>query len=402
MAKVAIGPLGVNASVPSDHKRKALPPRTTIKGWTPGAARRNARFLMTVDPKGLTGIPLAITLTTREIPSGPKDWAKRIDALFQWCRRRGMVRYHWVTEWQARGAPHLHAMVFFDTAKMLAAMDAERARQGLTPRFQDNFLDELEHTGEAGAQDRVAKDLAWLLVKHWWQSIAADLAASPLSQHVLPVTSIAGWCLYLSKHASRGVIHYQRQGGSLPPGWETSGRLWAKGGDWPTREDQREVDHGTLDRFKRLLARHQRAGALGVLRSGRAWGNQAQVRSAKGQLRNLARRGSGRAMDGDVRDALALVQRATLRGDQAARARHLEQLRQLRAKAGQAHRRAAAVRPISRHIPEALTRRLLDVAMDHAEGYEAPWLSRAERIAQARERHRAQEAQSGPTGALVE
>jgi hypothetical protein len=198
------------------------------------------------------------------------------------------------------------------------------------------------------------------------------------------------------------VIHYQRQGGNLPPGWETSGRLWAKGGDWPTREDQVEIDHGTLDRFKRLLAAHQRAEALKTLRAGRRWGNQVQVKSAKGQLRNLGRRGSGRAMDQDVQTALHLLNRAVSKGDAVGRARHLDQLRQLRAKAGEAHRRAASVRPLARHLPEDLTRRLLDLALDHAEGYEAPWLTRHERIAQDRERHRSQQARSAPTSAPVE
>ena len=386
MPKVSLGPLGVNASNPSEKRNDTLPPRTQIKGWTPGAARRNSRFLMTVDPTGLTGTGLAVTLTTRDIPASPADWSRRIAALLEWFRRRGLLRYHWVTEWQARGAPHLHLMAYFDTDELVASLDRDEGDGD--DSLQRTLFRRREQGGEELAEAVAARFFTGTLVQHWTGRIAADLGATFPGQHVKQVSCVAGWCEYLAKHASRGVIHYQRQGGQLPPGWETSGRLWARGGDWPTRTDDLEVDHRTLDRFKRLLARHQRGQALATLGEGRRWGNQVQTRSAKGQLRHLARRGSGKAMDEDVRLALALANRAQAKGDRAAHARHVEQLRQLRAKAGEGHRRTAAVRGLSRHISERQARAFLDAALDHPEGYEAAWVPHAVRIAEARRQAR--------------
>jgi hypothetical protein len=386
MPKVSIGPLGVNAAVPSEHKRKPLPPRSTIKGWTPGAARRNARFLMTVDPLGLDGVPVAVTLSTKEIPANAADWSRRIASLIEWCRRRGLMRYHWVIEWQARGAPHLHAMLFFDPDALGAGLDQDwQEDSGL---FAGMYRRRVERHGQEAAYGMMAQYLATGMIRHWVDRLAVDLAPSDQGQHIVHVTSIAGWAMYLSKHASRGVAHYQRQGGTLPPGWETSGRLWAKGGKWPTRSDDLEVDHHTLDRFRRLLARHQRAEALNTLAAGIRWNNPGQVRSAKGQLRHLARRGSGRRMDEDVRLAVHLANRAWTRGDLDAHARHLDQVRLLRAKAGEGHKRAAIVRGSSRHVPEELARRMLDHAMDHAEGYSAPWVPAQVKIAEARRLNR--------------
>jgi len=58
--------------------------------------------------------------------------------------------------------------------------------------------------------------------------VAAD------AQFVTPITGPTGWLQYLSKHAARGVAHYQRQG--KPMGWTTTGRLWGHGGLWPVSE----------------------------------------------------------------------------------------------------------------------------------------------------------------------
>jgi hypothetical protein len=59
-----------------------------------------------------------------------------------------------------------------------------------------------------------------------WLSLAAAYGAGEVGQAVVPITGALGWSKYLSKHASRGVAHYQRQG--TPPGWTKTGRLWGK------------------------------------------------------------------------------------------------------------------------------------------------------------------------------
>lgn len=43
-----------------------------------------------------------------------------------------------------------------------------------------------------------------------------------------------GWFQYLSKHAARGVAHYQRSKDGIPPEWqERTGRVWGHVGEWP-------------------------------------------------------------------------------------------------------------------------------------------------------------------------
>jgi len=48
-----------------------------------------------------------------------------------------------------------------------------------------------------------------------------------------------GWNQYLSKHAARGLRHYQRSSASLPSAWRggSAGRMWGKLGNWPICPD---------------------------------------------------------------------------------------------------------------------------------------------------------------------
>lgn len=70
---------------------------------------------------------------------------------------------------------------------------------------------------------------AWMVAE--WLRLAAPYGAASISQDFVPITGATGWLKYLSKHASRGVAHYQRQG--KPAGWESTGRLWGKGESGP-------------------------------------------------------------------------------------------------------------------------------------------------------------------------
>ncbi|MGA8247375.1 MAG: hypothetical protein WB797_10750 [Nocardioides sp.] len=91
------------------------------------------------------------------------------------------------------------------------------------------------------------------------------------AQQVTPITGPVGWLKYLSKHAARGVRHYQRQG--KPAGWDRTGRLWGHGGEWPAVEPLRvDLTTGQAWRLRRLVKRYAiaqaRAAALGYERSG--------------------------------------------------------------------------------------------------------------------------------------
>lgn len=174
----------------NDHMRMK---RGQVEGWSIGAARRNSEFLMSVREDLLTGAGVATTLTLRDCPSTSREWHAVRKALIERLRRAGMIRLHWVTEWQRRGVPHLHLAIWWpDSYDTQTAIDAW-----------------LDLTGE-------------------------QYGAGRAGQHARPIDGAIGWFQYLAKHAVRGVKHYQRSGDNIPEGWqEKTGRVWGHSGDWP-------------------------------------------------------------------------------------------------------------------------------------------------------------------------
>jgi hypothetical protein len=101
-----------------------------------------------------------------------------------------------------------------------------------------------------------------------WLRLAAEYSPGRIAQACVPITGPEGWLKYLSKHASRGVAHYQRQG--KPAGWEGTGRLWGKsGGDsWPVVEPVAGVlDDQAFRRLRRMVRGY-------VVAEARAWALQ--------------------------------------------------------------------------------------------------------------------------------
>jgi hypothetical protein len=201
MAKVTIWPNGLSGGHSPDVSLRRPGKRGQIKGWSRGAARRNLRFLWSIATDLLDDTGWAITLTSGETPETAAEWEHARSVWLQRCRDAGMTRYHWVTEWTARGRPHMHAAVY----------GVGRADKTLFP--------------------------AWLDIAdaHGWP-------VSANAQHFERIRGATGWLQYVAKHAARGVVHYQRDG--APEGWETTGRLWGYGGDWPTDEPE-EVEMGS-------------------------------------------------------------------------------------------------------------------------------------------------------------
>lgn len=158
------------------------------------SARRNLNFLRSVDAKRLTGYGWAYTLTLKTCPPTPKDWQRLVNLLLKRVARSpGYIRYHWVMEMQRRACPHLHLTVWWE-----------------------------------GLHRHLEKD---------WVEIAAAYEPSPKAQQAKPLDlqkdDGLGWFQYLSKHASRGHAHYQRQQAAMPKEWASCSRVWAKGGEWP-------------------------------------------------------------------------------------------------------------------------------------------------------------------------
>lgn len=186
---------GLTAGIPPGENTHARALRGQVQGWTNSSTRSNTRFLYSVEPDGLTGYGYALTLTLRDCPPTAAEFHQLRRRYIDRLRYNGMIRMHWLIEWQRRGVPHLHAAVWF----------AERPGAGF-------------------------------LTKHW-VAVASEYGALPWGQHVEPIHDAVGWFKYLSKHASRGLSHYQRSPQGIPEGWKgTTGRMWGRLGKWQVRE----------------------------------------------------------------------------------------------------------------------------------------------------------------------
>jgi hypothetical protein len=263
--------------------------RGVVEGWSAAAVRRHKAWLYSVQGPLLTGVGEAVTLTLRDTPPTSDEWRAALQRFFDRLRLLpGFERAHWVVEWQRRGTPHLHLAVY----------------------------------GQASIAPGVVS--AWLAVMGGWGPL-------PNAQFVTPITGAVGWLQYLSKHASRGVAHYQRQG--KPPGWTTTGRLWGKLGEWPTAEPM----VGSLTQEEFVWVRRQiRAYAVAEARS-----------------RALAARSACYIGHNAPRD----VERAAWRG--VVRLRRMFQVMD-REHRGVGHQRAlSASRGISEWVPEAVALDLL-------------------------------------------
>lgn len=192
----------------NDHQRAK---RGEVTGWSASAARRNLAFLRSVEADSLTGHGYTVTLTLKNCPETAEHWKRLREALFKRFERLGMLRGHWVTEWQKRGVPHLHGIFYFR---------------------------------EPGMQ--------WSIISAWLE-LADEYVVSAKGQHVREVTHIVGWFKYLAKHASRGHQHYQRSADGIPEGWRKTGRVWGYVGDWPVAEIERyQVDERAYFRMRRV------------------------------------------------------------------------------------------------------------------------------------------------------
>lgn len=151
--------------------------------------------LFSVDVSRLTGHGTSVTLTLQadNVPTSD-EWVELLDRLMNWLMKQpGVTRACYVVEFTARKVPHVHMAVYSDT---------------------------LDHRALGGR------------IVRWW--LGHTVGTKATGQYVASITGPVGWLEYLSKHSSRGVKHYQRQG--MPEGWRKTGRLYGFRGDWPCDE----------------------------------------------------------------------------------------------------------------------------------------------------------------------
>jgi hypothetical protein len=202
---------------------------------------------------------LALSFTLRDCPPSHEDWKKLREAFFFRLRCKGLYRLHWLTEWQKRGVPHLHAALWFDVDAVLAYM--AKNWPALPAR---SFLDAFP-----------------VLLKADWLQLTAPYRSSVGAQDIKVINDDLGWLQYLSKHAARGAAHYQRAIGSMPAGWQKTGRMWGHLGDFPTSEPLGlDLDSSGWFQFRRIVRRWRIAQARSDKKP-----SARRIRSARRMLR---------------------------------------------------------------------------------------------------------------------
>lgn len=188
-------PNGAISHTPARRSPDSGGRRGVVDGWSPTAVRRHTKWLYSVLADELDGDGWALTLTMGTCPASAEDMHAVRGAFLKRLQRLGLTRSHWIVEWQRRGVPHFHMAVYFPDGSPV------RADQ---------------------------------IIGHWL-ACAVGYAAGARGQDATRIQGVTGWLQYLSKHAARGVRHYQRQG--KPAGWSSTGRLWGHTGEWPIEDE---------------------------------------------------------------------------------------------------------------------------------------------------------------------
>lgn len=250
---------GLTAGIPPTVNSHDRAKRGVVGGWSNSSTRSNTRFLYSVEEQHLTGVGFALSLTLLDCPPTHDDWQATRRAFFKRLQRNGLIRAHWLTEWQRRGVPHLHSAVWLpDPSESLQPL-----QRGIA------FLDLQE------------------FILRSWLAVASDYRAGRRAQHIEGITDSVGWFKYLSKHAVRGVGHYQRSAENIPEGWKRTGRMWGYLGSWPLREAMKlEVSRSAYYAFRRLVRGLRVADARKPVRRAKdVRTRRKRIRSARRMLR---------------------------------------------------------------------------------------------------------------------
>lgn len=214
---IVILPNGGRMYRPCPRPTREQPKRGVCRGWTRDVSRGNTDFLHSVDSAFLSGSGFALSLTVRDCPETPQAWQDARIRFVHRLRRLGLVRLHWLTEWQRRGVPHLHAAAWF-----------------ADPLPIDSLLG------------------------HWLAS-ARSYGPGLQSQHIVPLRGSAGWFEYLGKHGARSVFNYQRCSENIPDAWSgVTGRMWGHCGEFPLKEPKHvDAPESVELQYRRLMVRFQ-------------------------------------------------------------------------------------------------------------------------------------------------
>jgi len=230
-------------------------PRGRVIGWTSESAGRLRTKLAALDHEALAGLVcIEMTRTVRRSPATAREWASAWNTLRGSMKRRGLVHYVDVLEWQLRRVPHAHSLLWFDP---------------------DAGVTGFELIGD------------WLRIASPWGPLRVGQDAAVARQE----SAVAE---YMAKHGFRTAKHGQRDNAAAPAHWLAQGsvgRLWSASRGLPQHDEIRTrglavrqlealreslaLRHGYLA-FRRAVARGRdpveaRAKVEGSIREREIW-----------------------------------------------------------------------------------------------------------------------------------
>lgn len=177
--------------------------RDRVLGWTGESAGRLREKLAGLDLGALAGLTcIAATRTVRSCPESAAVWAKLWNVHREGLRRRGLVHFVDVLEWQERRVPHGHALLWFERGASVTGFE---------------IIGDWLRIAEAFGPLRVGQDAA--IARQ--ESAVAE---------------------YLAKHGFRTAKHGQRDNARAPARWLAQGsvgRLWSASRGLPVLPESR-------------------------------------------------------------------------------------------------------------------------------------------------------------------
>lgn len=222
MPRLSIRAHGASASIPLAPSLSSKQPekRSLNTGWSLAVARRNNRFLQSIDFDAIQGRAYEITLTLPVRAMGkvtPEMMHRMIDTMLKHLKRRGLLYFHWVIEFTASHMPHIHMTVWMS------------GNYRTWDRYSRCYV-MIENTLAVVTMNVVGK---WLAL-----SQSEGLYASARSQDVQELDGDSAWLAYVSRHTQRGIKHYQRALTNMPSGWRMNpGAMWGHSRDMPLAEE---------------------------------------------------------------------------------------------------------------------------------------------------------------------
>lgn len=237
--------------------------KVPYRGWTAKSLAANRNFLQSFDERELAGhmgVWLTLTVGAAEIPS-PVQFSRLFDSWWRRIRKRQVRCLHWVIEFQKRGAPHLHILLYFE--------------------------------------DTVQQSEFWersLYLRRSWIDFMGHTGARLSGQRAVLITDYNGLLQYVEKHASKALSEVSHGHIRVPDSWQdVTGRMWGKKGRWPSPAPVVDIEVAgsalvdlALHQLKQSVVRLSHESTLPSLSETTAARKRAQIHRIRERMRTIA------------------------------------------------------------------------------------------------------------------